>query len=155
MGLRIGVSADHAGKDLKQLVVEYLLASGHEPVDYGVSKDNPGSVDYPDFAALVAQDVSNGKLQRGIAICGTGIGMSIAANKFPGVRAVVAADEYSTRMSRAHNDTNVLCLGARTTSHYRAIDFLQVWLETHFEDGRHQLRLNKIREIEKQVGQGT
>lgn len=151
MGMRIGVASDHAGKDLKQIVVEFLRTSGFDVVDYGVGKDNPSSVDYPDFAALVAQDIVSNKLDRAVAICGTGIGMCIAVNRFPGVRAAVANDEYTARMSRAHNDTNILCLGARTTNHFRAIDYLKVWLETPFEEGRHRMRLDKIREIEKKV----
>ena len=151
MGMRIGVASDHAGKDLKQMVIEFLRVAGHDPVDYGVGKENESSVDYPDYASLVAQDIPSGKIERGILICGTGIGMCIAANKQAGVRAAVATDEYSARMSRAHNDANVLCLGARVVNHHRAVDFVKVWMDTPFEGGRHQSRLNKIRELEKKT----
>lgn len=154
MGMRIGVSSDHAGKELKKIIVEYLRTAGHEGLDYGVAEDNQASVDYPDLAALVASDVSSGKLDRGVCICGSGIGMSISANKFPGVRAAVVSDEFAARMSRAHNDANVICFGARTTTHFRAVDYLKLWLEAPFEGARHQLRLDKIREIEKHLAKG-
>ena len=139
----IGLAADHAGKELKDAMLELVKALGHEAVDYGVA------VDYPDYAALLAQDISSGKIEAGVAICGTGTGMAITGNKFPGVRAAVVWDEYSARMSRAHNDANMICLGARTTNLHRAADFLKIWLETTFEGGRHKMRRDKIREIEK------
>lgn len=149
MGLRIGVGSDHAGKELKQLIFDFINMAGHEAVDYGVASDSTKSVDYPDYADILAQDLCAGKLSRGIAICGTGIGMSMVANKYPGVRAAVVWDEASCRLSRAHNDANVLCLGARMLNHHRAVDLVKLWLETPFEGERHQLRLNKMREIEK------
>lgn len=149
--MRIGVGADHAGKELKQLVVELLKMADHEVFDFGVAVDSRASVDYPDYAALVAADVSSGQLDLGVLICGTGIGMSITANKFPGVRAAVVWDEFSTRMAKQHNNVNVLCLGARTTNHMRATEFVKLWLETPFEGSRHQGRLNKIREVEQKL----
>lgn len=149
MGLRIGIAADHAGKELKKLLLDYIHLTDAEVVDYGVSENTSSSVDYPDYAALMAADVSAGKIDRGIAICGTGIGMAITANKFPGVRAAVAWDEFSARMSRLHNDSNILCLGARALNPHRAADFVKLWLETPYEAGRHQLRLDKIRQIER------
>lgn len=147
--MKIGLSADHAGKEVKEVLIGLVKALGHEAVDYGVSVSNEQSVDYPDYAALLAGDLSSGKIERGIAVCGSGIGMAITANKFPGVRAAVVWDEYSARMSRAHNDANMICIGARTTNIHRAADFLKIWLETEFEAGRHKMRRDKIREIEK------
>lgn len=147
--MKIGLSADHAGKELKEVLIGLVKALGHEAVDYGVAVSNEQSVDYPDYAALLAGDLSSGKIERGIAVCGSGIGMAITANKFPGVRAAVVWDEYSARMSRAHNDANMICIGARTTNIHRAADFLKIWLETEFEAGRHKMRRDKIRELEK------
>ena len=149
--MRIGVAADHAGKELKELVVEMLKLSDHEVFDFGVARDSKTSVDYPDYAASVARDVSNGKLDCAVAICGTGIGMAITANKFPGVRASVVWDEFSTRMAKAHNNINVLCLGARTTNHMRATEFVKLWLDTPFEGSRHNIRLGKINELEQKL----
>lgn len=151
--MRIGVAADHAGKELKQLVVEMLKMTDHEAVDFGVAVDSRASVDYPDYAAIVAQDVSGGKLDAGILICGTGIGMAITANKFPNVRAAVVWDEFSTKMAKQHNNVNVLCLGARTTNHMRATEFVKIWLELPFEGSRHQNRLDKIKEFEQKLRQ--
>lgn len=149
--MRIGVAADHAGKELKQLVVEMLKMTSHEVVDYGVGIDSRTSVDYPDYAALVASEVSVDKLDCGILICGTGIGMSITANKFPNVRAAVVWDEYSTKMAKEHNNVNVLCLGARMINHMRATEFVKLWLDTPFGGPRHQVRINKIRELEQKL----
>jgi ribose 5-phosphate isomerase B len=118
-------------------------------LDEGTTND--ARVDYPDFAALVAQDVSGKKAQQGILICGSGIGMCIAANKFPGVRAAVAESKESARLSRAHNDANVLCIGARLLEPAYAKDILHVWLNTQFEGGRHVDRILKIEKLEKQI----
>jgi ribose 5-phosphate isomerase B len=149
MSIKVGIASDHAGAELKQLVGDFVRMNNYEVVDYGPAVDAKASVDYPDYAAMLATDVSSGKIARGIAICGTGLGMSIAANKFPGVRAALVWDEFSCRMSRSHNDANVLCLGARTLNPHRAIDFVKIWLETKFEEGRHAVRLGKIRQIEQ------
>jgi ribose 5-phosphate isomerase B len=151
MALTIGIGADHAGKELKQLVVEMLKLTDHKAVDYGVAADCKTSVDYPDYAAAVAADVASGKLDCGILICGSGIGMQIAANKFPGVRAAVAWDELSAKLAKEHNDANILCLGARLINHMRATELVKTWLETPFGGRRHQIRLDKIREIERRV----
>ena len=148
MAAKIGIACDHAGKELKQLLQEYLAVTEYEVVDYGVSSQTQSSVDYPDYAALVAADLSNKKIDRGVLICGTGIGMCITANKVPGVRAASVWDEFTARMSRAHNDANIICLGARTLNYHRACDLLKIWLETPYENGRHQLRLNKIKNLE-------
>jgi ribose 5-phosphate isomerase B len=149
MARRIGICADHGGRDLKRLVEDFLKLTSHELIDYGISYENHNSVDYPDYAELLAMDISNSKIDLGIAICGTGIGMSMVANKFSGVRAAVVTCEFSARMSRMHNNANILCLGARTINHFRAVDFTKIWLETEFEGGRHDQRLAKIRKIEQ------
>ena len=149
MGAKIGIACDHAGKELKQLMADFVKLNNYEVVDYGVAADTDKSVDYPDYAEILASDISSGKLERGILICGTGIGMAIAANKFPGIRAACITDEFTARMSRAHNDSNIMCLGSRVTNHHRAADLVKAWLNTEFEGNRHSTRLEKIRNIEK------
>lgn len=146
---KVGVASDHAGKELRKMVLEYLQASGVQTVDYGVDFKHEKSVDYPDYSALLAEGVSKGEFDGAIAICGTGLGMSISANKFPGVRATCVWDEFSCRMSREHNNSNILCLGSRALNFHRAVELVRIWLETSFLGDRHQLRLNKIHEIEK------
>lgn len=146
---KIGLASDHGGKELKRLVVDFLQLTDFEVIDYGVSHDADKSVDYPDYARLLASDVSSGKIEKGIVICGTGIGMCIAANKFPNVRAASVWDEYTARMSRLHNNANVMCLGGRAINHHRAVELVKIWLETDYEGGRHEERLKKIYEIEK------
>ena len=152
MASKIGIASDHAGKELKQLVADFVRLKNFEVVDYGVAVDSNKSVDYPDYAAILAGDLASGKIERGVLICGTGIGMCITANKFPGVRAAQVWDEFTARMSRAHNNANVICLGARVTNHHRAVELVNLWLDTPFEGSRHQSRLDKIREIEKKLG---
>ncbi len=152
MALTIGLGADHAGKELKQLIAEMLRLTEHQVVDYGVAADCKTSVDYPDYASAVASDVSSGKTDVGILVCGTGIGMQMAANKYPGIRAAAVWDEFSTRMAKEHNNANILCLGARTTNYMRATELVKLWLDTPFGGSRHQARINKIREIERKVG---
>lgn len=147
--MKIAIAADHAGKELKAYVIDFLTLGGYDVIDYGVATDSTISVDYPDYADIVASEISAGRCDRGILICGTGIGMCIAANKFPKIRASVVNDEFSARMSRAHNDTNVICLGARTVNYYRAIDFVKTWLSVECEEGRHRERIQKITAIEK------
>jgi ribose 5-phosphate isomerase B len=151
MAAKIGIASDHAGKELKQLVADFVRMKNYDVIDYGVATDTDKSVDYPDYAAILASDISTGKVERGILICGTGIGMSITANKFPGVRAGLVWDEFTARMSRAHNDTNVICLGSRVLNPHRATEFVNIWLDTVFEGNRHKTRLDKIREIEKKL----
>jgi ribose 5-phosphate isomerase B len=148
---RIGLACDHAGKELKKLVQEMLSLEGHDVTDYGVAMDKVGSVDYPDFAASLAEALSQGRIDKGIAICGTGIGMAIVANKFPGVRAAVVWDEFSAKLAKEHNDVNILCLGARTTNLWRATELVKIWLSTNFEGSRHKMRLEKISELEKKI----
>ena len=146
---RVGIAADHAGRELKRMIVDYLKATEVAVTDYGVDDNQEKSVDYPDFAELIALNLTKGTIDGGIVICGTGIGMAMVANKFAQVRAAVAWDEYSARLGRSHNDANVLALGARCLNFHRATDLVNIWLTTPFAGERHELRLRKIREIEK------
>jgi ribose 5-phosphate isomerase B len=145
--MRIALGADHAGVALKADVQALLLARGIDIVDMGAVSEE--SVDYPDYAAKVGNAVADGDVDVGILVCGTGLGMAIAANKVPGVRAVPVGDLESTRLSRAHNDANVLALGARVTSPLLAVDIVTTFLDTPFEGGRHQRRIDKITELEQ------
>ena len=145
--MKIAIGADHAGFSVKEEMKNVLKALGHQVLDEGTTSDQ--SVDYPDYAAKVAHDVTSGQADRGVLICGTGIGMSIAANKVPGIRAAVIADEKTAELSRKHNDANVFCAGARVSPLPRIAESLKVWLETPFEAGRHLNRVNKISALEK------
>ncbi len=149
MSTKLGIASDHGGKELKHLIAEFLKAKGFEVVDYGVAVDSDKSVDYPDYAEVVARDVTHGKVEKGVLICGTGIGMSIAANKIPGIRAALVWDEFTARMASAHNNANILCLGARVLNHHRAVELVDLWLATSFEGSRHKTRLDKIQQLEK------
>ena len=145
--MRIAIGSDHRGIHVKDKIRSLLSTNGHEVDDVGACTQE--SVDYPDFAALVAQKVGRGEVERGILICGTGIGMAIAANKFKGVRAGTCIDELTAEISRRHNDLNVLCLSADMLSPRTAERVVDIWIETEFEGGRHQRRLDKIAELEK------
>jgi ribose 5-phosphate isomerase B len=148
--MKIAIGSDHGGFDLKQEVVKFLKTIKEiELVDYGAA--NKDSVDYPDYAKMVAESVSSGKQDRGILICGTGIGMSITANRYPKVRAALCHDHFTAQMSRLHNDANILVMGERVIGKGVALEIVKTWLETKFEGGRHQQRLDKIREIEKTI----
>lgn len=149
MDLEIGIASDHGGKILKDKIIRYLKAESYGVRDFGVSLESTASVDYPDYARELSMLVSQGALKRGILVCGSGIGMSIAANKFPSVRAALISDEFTAKMCRLHNDSNIICLGERVINHERAVDYLKIWLETEFEGGRHQGRLDKIRDLER------
>lgn len=151
MTSKIGIASDHAGKELKQLIADFVRLKNFEVIDYGVSLETDKSVDYPDYAEILASDISSGKLDQGVLICGTSIGMCITANKFAGVRAASVWDEFTARMCKAHNNANVICLGARVLNHHRAAELVNLWLDTEFEGHRHQARLDKIREIEKKT----
>ena len=140
------IGSDHAGLDLKKDVLDLLMDLGHEYADYGT--DTPQSVDYPDFGEKVAQAVSSGKADRGILICGTGIGMSIVANKFHNIRAALCNDLFSAKMSRLHNDANILVMGGRIIGKDLARAIVNTWMKTDFESGRHLNRLKKISLIE-------
>ncbi len=144
--MRIAIGADHGGYELKQHIVEFLVAQGHQVRDLGVH--SPESVDYPDIAAPVARAVAAGEFERGILICGTGIGISLAANKIDGIRAAVCTDCYMARMSRQDNDANVLCLGGRVLGLGSALDVVQTFLSSEFLGGRHARRVAKITALE-------
>ena len=144
--MKLAIGADHGGYVLKQEIVEFLKKIGNiEVVDHGTS--GPESVDYPDYGKTVSEAVSNGSADRGILICGTGIGMSIVANRFPKVRAALCHDNFTARMSRLHNDANVLVMGERVIGRGVALVIVKAWLETEFEGSRHARRLQKIEEI--------
>lgn len=145
--MRIAVGADHAGWPLKEILVNHLIDQGWDVEDFGTF--GPDSVDYPDYANKVAVAVANGNVERGLLICGTGQGMCMVANKTPGVRAAVAHDVVSARLSRQHNDANVLTMGGRIIAPELAEEVLDVWLATAFEGGRHVRRLQKIEQIER------
>ena len=140
--MRISIGSDHRGYHLKSRLVTLLRSLGHDVTDEGT--ESAESVDYPDFAARVARKVSDHEVGRGILICGTGIGMTIAANKFPGVRAAPCYDELTAELSRRHNDLNVLCLSADMLSDRLADRLVETWLTTEFEGGRHARRVEKI-----------
>jgi ribose 5-phosphate isomerase B len=144
--MRVALGADHAGVDLKDALKPALDQLGVSYEDFG--SHGPASVDYPDFAAAVARGVSEGRFDRGVLVCGSGIGMAITANKVTGVRAAAIGDTTAARLSREHNDLNVLTLGARTTPTVLAIDILRTFLQTPFEGGRHERRVEKIHRVE-------
>jgi len=146
---KIVVASDHAGYDLKEHVKSFLETRDIDTEDVGTGSDE--SVDYPDFGGKAAELVSRGTYERGILICGSGVGMSIVANKYPNVRAVLALDSETARMSRLHNNSNVLVLAGRRTGPEYADEILTTWLETPFEGDRHQRRLEKISKIEEKV----
>jgi ribose 5-phosphate isomerase B len=145
----IAIGSDHAGLELKTAIISVLKELGHEYIDYGT--DTPQSVDYPDFGEMVSDAVSKGKVDRGILICGTGIGMSIVANKFPNIRAALCNDLFSAKMSRLHNDANVLVLGGRIIGKDLASEIVRTWMVTPFDGGRHLNRITKITLIENKV----
>lgn len=142
----IALGADHAGYELKEALKSWLINHGYHVLDLGTHSTE--SVDYPDYAALVGEAVADHKVEQGLLVCGTGIGMAIAANKVPGVRAALCGDLYAARMSRAHNNANVLALGGRLMGAEMATDILRAWLETEFAGGRHARRVEKIADIE-------
>ena len=148
--MRVTVGSDHRGYAVKTRIVELVERLGHEVFDAGTS--DAESVDYPDIAATVAERVSSGAADRGILVCGTGIGMSITANKFPGVRAAPCHDDLTAEMSRRHNDLNVLCLSADLLGAKLIDRMVDIWLRTEFEGGRHARRVDKISEIEQRKG---
>ncbi|CAN2047488.1 Ribose-5-phosphate isomerase B [Candidatus Magnetomoraceae bacterium gMMP-1] len=136
------IGCDHAAYEMKEKIKSYLINQGIEVEDAGTY--NEESVDYSDFAIKVARSVSNGSFARGILICGTGVGMSLAANRFSGVRATLCNDLFSAVMSRQHNDSNILVMGGRVIGDVLATEITRIWLETPFEGGRHQKRIDKF-----------
>ena len=145
--MNIAIGADHAGFALKQEIAEALRAAGHTVADKGTG--SAASTDYPDYAEAVARDVASGAVERGILVCATGVGMSIAANKVNGVRAALAVNPEEVQLTRQHNDANVLTLGAKYTDAASANRYVKLFLETPFEGGRHQRRVDKISQLEK------
>lgn len=142
--MKIAIASDHAGFRLKELVKPALAHLGLDLELEDLGTYDEASVDYPDYAAKVATGVASGSYERGILICGTGLGMCISANKVPGIRAVTVSDEFSAKMSRAHNDANIITLGERVVGPGLAVDLIKIWLETEFEGGRHQRRVDKM-----------
>jgi ribose 5-phosphate isomerase B len=143
---KIAIASDHGGFDLKESVIAHLLNDGWEIDDLGPS--NEDSVDYPDYGVKLAEAIANKKVERGIVICGTGVGMSIVVNRFPGIRGTLCSDVYTAKMCREHNDSNILVMGGRVIGKGLASEIVDTWLNTAFEGGRHQRRLDKINEID-------
>jgi len=145
--MKIAIAADHGGFVLKEALRGRLQALGHDVVDFGTH--DTSSTDYPDYAAAVARAVAAGEFERGVLVCTTGVGMSIAANKVPGIRAALGVTEEEVRLTRAHNDANVLTLGARLVDEAAAARLAEIFLETQFEGGRHARRVDKITALER------
>jgi ribose 5-phosphate isomerase B len=145
--MKVALGSDHGGFELKEAIKKHLNRKGIEFVDYGTF--NNESVDYPDYGRITAEAIMKGDCDRGIVICGTGIGISIAANKVKGIRCALVSEEYSARMAKAHNNANMIAMGGRVVGEGIATGIVDVWLETEFEGGRHERRVEKIMEIEK------
>jgi ribose 5-phosphate isomerase B len=145
--MKIAIGADHAGFSLKEKLRQRLAGEGHEVVDFGTGSLE--SCDYPDFAQAVGRDVAQGRSDRGILVCSTGIGMAMAANKVDGVRAAPAQNDDEVKFTRQHNDANVLTLGARYMDENRALELIDIFLKTEFAGGRHARRVAKIAQLEK------
>ena len=144
---QIAIASDHGGFELKGKIIERLEEVGYEMVDMGTTSAE--SVDYPDFGIAVANAISLKEYDKGILICGTGVGMSITANKFPGIRAALVHDHYTAVMSRKHNNANVLVLGGRTTGTAVALNIVEAWMDAEYEGGRHDWRIGKIAALDK------
>lgn len=144
--MKIAFGCDHGGYDLKEVVIEFLKSREIEVLDFGTNSTT--SVDYPDYGRAVGEAVASKKADLGIVICGTGIGISLAANKVEGIRAAVVSDTFSARMARMHNNANVLAFGSRVVGKGLAIDLVKSWLDSSFEGGRHKRRVDKIMAIE-------
>ena len=144
---KIAVASDHAGYDLKKNIAEFLKELGYEVDDMG--PENSDLVDYPDYGISLAQAVVEEKVLRGIVICGTGIGMSIVVNRFPGIRGTLCSDVYTAKLCREHNDSNILIMGGRVVGKGLAKEIVKTWLNTSFEGGRHQKRLDKITQFDE------
>ncbi|MCL2304006.1 MAG: ribose 5-phosphate isomerase B [Planctomycetaceae bacterium] len=145
--MKIAIGSDHRGYDLRQIVADFLRSEGHEVEEFGAA--DHGIVDYPDIAVSVVGRIHQGNADRGILICGTGLGMCIVANKFPDIRAAACSNDVIAELSRRHNDANVLCLSGEMLGERSSISLVKKWLETEFEGGRHQTRIDKIHDIEK------
>lgn len=147
--MRIAIGTDHRGFSIRSKVIELVQRLGHEVEDVGTYSGE--AVDYPDIASAVSEKVSRGEVDRGILVCGTGLGMCIAANKFLGVRAAPCHDDLTAEMSRRHNDANILCLSANLLGERRIDQMIELWLSTPFEGGRHARRVEKISALEKRT----
>lgn len=146
MGKKIAIACDHGGYELKLTVIDWLNSNGYEVVDFGCN--STASVDYPDYAVPASKAVANGECEFGILICGTGIGMSLCANKVHGIRAACCSDTFSARMTRLHNNSNILCFGARVVGAGLALDLVETFLKSEFEGDRHIKRVEKVMAIE-------
>ncbi|WP_088009586.1 ribose 5-phosphate isomerase B [Indiicoccus explosivorum] len=144
--MNIAISSDHGGNNLRREIIHLLEEKGIDYTDFGPQDD--GSVDYPDFAKPVADGVASGEFDRGILICGTGIGMSIAANKVKGIRCALVHDVFTAKVTREHNDSNILAMGERVIGPGLALEIAKTWLEGEFEGGRHERRIAKLTELE-------
>ena len=144
--MKIAIGCDHGGFELKNLIAAHLKERGFEVTDFGITENMP--VDYPEIALKVASSVAAGENKLGILVCGTGIGMSLAANKVKGIRAAACSDHYSAKYTRLHNDANILCLGGRVVGAGTALGLADLFVDTEFEGGRHQRRVDMISEIE-------
>lgn len=149
--MKIALASDHRGFDFKKRVADMLIQMGHTVKDYGTTTSTE-PVDYPDYGLKASRAVGSGECERGILVCGTGIGMSLVANKVRGVRAAVCHNLYTVEMSRRHNDSNVLCIGADIVDEELLEQKLKLWLETPFEGGRHARRIEKVMDIENSEG---
>ena len=145
--MKIAIGCDHGGFEHKNAIMEHLKERGFSVTDFGIYENK--SVDYPDIALPVAKSVSSGENELGILVCGTGIGMSLAANKVHGIRAAVCSDHFSAKYTRLHNNANILCLGGRVIGIGTAIELVDLFVDTQFEGGRHQKRIDKITAIEQ------
>lgn len=146
--MKLMIGSDHGGYDLKQEVIKHLEELGHEVVDVGCYE--PASCDYPDIAKAGCEKITSGECERGILICGTGIGISMAANKIKGIRAACCSDTFSAKFTRLHNDANVLCFGGRVVGPGLAIELVDAFLDNEFEGGRHQRRIDKVMALENE-----
>jgi len=145
--MKIALGSDHGGFQLKEVIKEYLKDKNYEIEDFGTY--DTSSVDYPEIGEKVAVAVKDEVADKGIIVCGTGLGISISANKVPGIRAALVSDTFSAKMSRAHNDANILALGGRVLGDDLALEIVEAWLNTEFEGGRHERRVNKMKDLEK------
>jgi len=150
--MKIAMASDHAAYTLKEYLKAYLIEQGYEVMDFGTHSEE--SMDYPDTIKLAARAVAHGQVDRGIVMCGSGIGASIVANKVIGIRAALCLDEYSAEYSRRHNDANVMVLAGRRTPPEQAKKLVAIWLSTEFEGGRHSRRIEKIHELEREECHG-
>ncbi len=147
--MKVGIASDHAGYRMKEFIKKKLREKGFEVIDFGT--DSEERVDYPDYAAKLAEKISSGELEKGILICGTGVGMSIVANKYPNVRAGLAYSDEVAELIARHNNANIICLGGRTMTMEEGFKRVLIWLSTGFDGGRHERRINKISDLERRL----